>query len=116
MVPLKTPEVNEGVDTRDHIELDGKIWDISNQVNKKELKDYEEKKLNDAKENSIKYWRNNDDYRQNESPFPISNDRKKIEIIRYFKKYRTPYQKNVDYYKTMQKIKIGIFHIILKVM
>ena len=109
VVPLKTPEVNEGVDTRDHIELDGKIWDISNQVNKKELKDYEEKKLNDAKENSIKYWRNNDDYRQNESPFPISNDRKKLEIIRYFKKYRTPYQKNVDYYKTMEKIKQDTF-------
>ena len=109
VIPLKTPEVNEGVDTRDHIELDGKIWDISNQVNKKELKDNEEKKLNDAKENTIKYWRNNDEMRQNESPYPISNERKKIEIIRYFKKYRTPYQKNIDYYKTMEKIKEDTF-------
>ena len=87
----------------------GKIWDISNQVNKKELKDYEEKKLNNAKENSIKYWRNNDEMRQNESAFPLNYDKKKNEIIRYFKKYRTPYQKNVDYYRTMQKIKEDTF-------
>ena len=58
VITPKIQEVNEGVETRDHIILDGKIWDISNQVNKKELKDYEEKKLNNAKENSIKYWRN----------------------------------------------------------
>ena len=109
VIPLKTPELNEGVDTRDHIELDGKIWDISNQVNKKELKDNEEKKLNNAKENTIKYWRTNDEMRQNESPYPISSERKKIEIIRYFKKYRTPYQKNIDYYKTMEKIKEDTF-------
>ena len=109
VIPPKIQEINEGVDTRDHIELDGKIWDISNQVNKRELKEEDKKKLIDAKENSIKYWRNNDDMRQNESPFPISNERKKTEIIRYFKKYRTPYQKNVDYYKTMQKIKENTF-------
>ena len=109
VIPPKIQEINEGVDTRDHIELDGKIWDISNQVNKRELKEEDKKKLIDAKENSSKYWRNNDDMRQNESPFPISNERKKTEIIRYFKKYRTPYQKNVDYYKTMQKIKENTF-------
>ena len=109
VIPPKIQEINEGVDTRDHIELDGKIWDISNQVNKRELKEEDKKKLINAKENSIKYWRNSDDMRQNESPFPISNERKKTEIIRYFKKYRTPYQKNVDYYKTMQKIKENTF-------
>ena len=109
VIPPKIQEINEGVDTRDHIELEGKIWDISNQVNKRELKEEDKKKLIDAKENSIKYWRNSDDMRQNESPFPISNERKKTEIIRYFKKYRTPYQKNVDYYKTMQKIKENTF-------
>ena len=109
VIPPKIQEINEGVDTRDHIELDGKIWDISNQVNKRELKEEDKKKLIDAKENSIKYWRNSDDMRQNESPFPISNERKKTEIIRYFKKYRTPYQKSVDYYKTMQKIKENTF-------
>ena len=105
----KIQEVNEGVETRDHIILDGKIWDISNQVNIREIKDKEKKKLAYAKENSIKYWRNNDDMRQNESAFPIPEERKKLEVIRYFKKYRTPYQKNVDYYRTMQKIKENTF-------
>ena len=109
IIPPKVKVVEEGVDTRDHIELDGKFWDLSNQVNIKEIKDEDKKDLIRSKENSIKYWRNNDDNRQNENAFPISNDRKNIEVIRYFKKYRTPYQKNVDYYKTMQKIKENTF-------
>ena len=109
IIPPKVKVVEEGVDTRDHIELDGKFWDLSNQVNIKEIKDEDKKDLIRSKENSIKYWRNNDDNRQNENAFPISNDRKNIEVIRYFKKYRTPYQKNVDYYKTMQKIKEDTF-------
>ena len=109
IIPPKVKVVEEGVDTRDHIELNGKFWDLSNQVNIKEIKDEDKKDLIRSKENSIKYWRNNDDNRQNENAFPISNDRKNIEVIRYFKKYRTPYQKNVDYYKTMQKIKEDTF-------
>ena len=35
--------------------------------------------------------------------------KKKIDIIRYFKKYRNPYQKNIDYYKTIEKIKEDTF-------
>ena len=103
IIPPKVKVVEEGVDTRDHIELDGKFWDLSNQVNLKEIKVEDKKDLIRSKENSIKYWRNNDDNRQNENAFPISNDRKNIEVIRYFKKYRTPYQKNVDYYKLCKK-------------
>ena len=109
VIPPKIQEVEEGVDTRDHLELDGKTWDLSNQIDIKELKEEGKKKLFNAKENSIKYWRNSDEMRQNEEAFPISEDRKKLEVIRYFKKYRTPYQKNVDYYKTMQKIKRDTF-------
>ena len=109
VIPPKIQEVEEGVDTRDHLELDGKTWDLSNQIDIKELKEEGKKKLFNAKENSIKYWRNSDEMRQNEDAFPISEDRKKLEVIRYFKKYRTPYQKNVDYYKTMQKIKRDTF-------
>ena len=109
VITPKVQEVNEGVETRDHIILDGKIWDISNQVNIRELKQEGKNKLSNAKENSIKYWRNTDDMRQNETAFPIPEERKKLEVIRYFKKYRTPYQKNVDYYKTMQKIKEDTF-------
>ena len=63
-----------------------------------------------AKENTIKYWKNNEDNRYNEKPLPISKERKKIEVVRYFKKYRTPYQKTVDYQVTMDKVKeITIF-------
>ena len=109
VIPPKIQEVEEGVDTRDHLELDGKTWDLSNQIDIKELKEEGKKKLFNAKENSIKYWRNSDEMRLNEEAFPISEDRKKLEVIRYFKKYRTPYQKNVDYYKTMQKIKRDTF-------
>ena len=109
VIPPKIQEVEEGVDTRDHLELDGKTWDLSNQIDIKELKEEGKKKLFNAKENSFKYWRNSDEMRLNEEAFPISEDRKKLEVIRYFKKYRTPYQKNVDYYKTMQKIKRDTF-------
>ena len=109
VIPPKIQEVEEGVDTRDHLELDGKTWDLSNQIDIKELKEEGKKKLFNAKENSIKYWRNSDEMRLNEEAFPISEDRKKLEVIRYFKKYRTSYQKNVDYYKTMQKIKRDTF-------
>ena len=109
VIPPKIQEVEEGVDSRDHLEIDGKIWDLSNQIDNKEIKEEGKKKIFNAKENSIKYWRNNDDMRQSEKAFPISDDRKKLEVIRYFKKYRTPYQRNVDYYKTMQKIKEDTF-------
>ena len=109
VIPPKKKEVNEGVDSRDHLKVDGKIWDLSNQPDKKEIKEEGKKILAKSKENTIKYWRNTDEMRQNESAFPISDERKKVEVIRYFKKYRTPYQKNVDYYKTMQKIKENTF-------
>ena len=109
VIPPKIKEVEQGVDSRSFIELDGKIWDISNQVSKRDFKEEEKKKLSNAKENSIKYWRNNEEMRQNGTAFPLNYDRKKNEVIRYFKKYRTPYQKNVDYYKTMQKIKEDTF-------
>ena len=37
--------------------------------------------------------------------FPVDEDRKKVEIIRYFKKYRTPFQKYNDHYNTMNKVR-----------
>lgn len=75
----------------------------------KEFKIDDNKKLTDAKENTLRYWKTNNDFRRNEKPFPIPEEKKKIEVIRYFKKYRTPYQKNIDFYKTMQKIKDDTF-------
>ena len=38
IVPIKEKKVEEGVDTRDHIEIDGNSWNISNLVNKKQFK------------------------------------------------------------------------------
>ena len=109
IVPIKKHEVEEGVDTRDHLEVDGSIWNISNQVSLKDFKTNDNKKLNNAKENTMRYWKTNNEFRRNEQPFPIPEEKKKIEVIRYFKKYRTPYQKNIDYYKTMEKIKEDTF-------
>jgi len=109
VVPIKKNFVEEGVDSRDHLEVDGSIWNVSNQVSLKEFKNDDNKKLNDAKENTMRYWKTNNEFRRNEQPFPIPEEKKKIEVIRYFKKYRTPYQKNIDYYKTMQKIKEDTF-------
>ena len=109
VVPIKKKEVTEGVDSRDHLEVDGSVWNVSNQVSLKEFKNDDNKNLNNAKENTIRYWKTNNDFRRNEQPFPIPEEKKKIEVIRYFKKYRTPYQKNIDYYKTMEKIKEDTF-------
>ena len=109
VVPIKKHYVEEGVDSRDHLEVDGSVWNVSNQVSLKDFKNDDNKKLSDAKENTLRYWKTNNDFRRNEQPFPIPEEKKKIEVIRYFKKYRTPYQKNIDYYKTMQKIKEDTF-------
>ena len=109
VVPIKKHYVEEGVDSRDHLEVDGSVWNVSNQVSLKDFKNDDNKKLSDAKENTLRYWKTNNDFRRNEKPFPIPEEKKKIEVIRYFKKYRTPYQKNIDYYKTMQKIKEDTF-------
>jgi hypothetical protein len=89
--------------------VDGSVWNISNQVNLKDFQKDDNNKLNNAKENSMRYWKTNNEFRRNEQPFPIPEEKKKIEVIRYFKKYRTPYQKNIDYYKTMEKIKEDTF-------
>ena len=105
IAPIKEKKVEEGVDTRDHIEIDGNSWNISNLVNKKQFKIEEKENLSIAQENSNKYWKENEDNREEEKPFPLDEERKKIEIIRYFKKYRTPYQKSIDFNNTMDKVK-----------
>lgn len=105
VVPLKEKIVEEGCDSRDIRVIDGLKWDISTKLENDEKK-YEDliaKSL--ALENSARYWRENEYNRLNGEPYPISEDRKKVEIIRYFKKYRTPYQKSIDHMRTMQKVK-----------
>ena len=105
IVPIKPHNVPEGVDSRNKMEIDGNIWNVSNYFDKNEIKfkDKEDGLL--AKENSIRYWKNNEINRYNEKPLPISNERKKIEVVRYYKKYRTPYHKFLDFQKTMDKVK-----------
>jgi len=103
--PIKDKKVNEGVDTRDHLEIDGNIWNISHLFNEKQFKKDSKDYLTIAQENSHRYWKENEENRDGEKPFPLDEDRKKIELIRYFKKYRSPYQKTVDFYNTMGKVK-----------
>ena len=105
VVPLKIPNPPEGVDSRDKQEIDGCIWNVSNFVDKKEIEEKDDQELFMAKENSIKYWRKNEEDRFHQRPLPISNERKKIEVIRYYKKYRTPIQKSIDFENTMDKVK-----------
>ena len=105
VVPLKIPNPPEGVDSRDKQEIDGNIWNVSNFVDRKEIKEKDDQELFMAKENTIKYWRKNEDDRFHQRPLPISNERKKIEVIRYYKKYRTPVQKSIDFQNTMDKVK-----------
>ena len=105
IVSMKEPKVNEGVETRDYREIDGNIWNISSFVNEKQKKSKEEETLTSAQENSNKYWKDNEKNREKGKPFPIDEERKKIEIIRYFKKYRNPYQKSIDFSNTMDKVK-----------
>ena len=105
ITPLKIPHPPEGVDSRDKIEIDGGVWDVSNYVDKREIEEKDNHELISAKENTIKYWRQNEEDRYYQRALPISNERKRIEVIRYYKRYRTPIQKSVDFLNTMDKVK-----------
>ena len=105
VVPLKIPHPPEGTDSRDKSEIDGNIWNVSSLPNKNELIEKDNQELFEAKENTIKYWKKNEYDRFNQNPLPISNERKKIEVIRYYKRYRTPVQKSIDYQNVMDKVK-----------
>ena len=105
IVPIKPQKVEEGVDSRDKMEIDGNIWNVSNCFDIKEIEEKDNEEAFMAKENTIKYWKNNEINRYNEKPLPISNERKKIEIVRYYKKYRTPFQKTVDFQNAMDKVR-----------
>ena len=105
VVPLKIKHPPEGVDSRNKMVIDGEVWNVSNFVDKKEIEEKDNQELFEAKENTIKYWKKNEDDRYHQRALPISNERKKIEVIRYFKKYRTPVQKATDFQNTMDKVK-----------
>ena len=43
-----------------------------------------------AQDNSFRYWKDNEENRNMENQYPIRKERQKVEIPRYFKKYRSP--------------------------
>ncbi len=105
VIPLKEKKIIEGCDSRNFLSVDGKIWDNSNQISEKKFKSLSTSNLFNANENSIKYWKDNSKNRILRNPFPISEQRKKVEVIRYFKPYKIPSQKSFDYYNLMKKAK-----------
>ena len=105
VVPLKEKYVPEGVDSRNAREVDNKVWNISSLLEQFEKKEMSKSILQKSQENSLRYWKDNEFNRFNELAFPVDEDRKKVEIIRYFKKYRNPFQKYNDYYNIMNKVK-----------
>ena len=105
IVPLKSHHIEEGVDSRNHLTLDNNTWDISNKIVEEDFKNKFKEDLVLAQDNSFRYWKENEDSRNIESKLPIRKERQKIEIPRYFKKYKSPFQRSIDFYRDMNKIK-----------
>lgn len=104
IVPLKIPNVEVGVDSRDYLTLDNNTWNKSNLIDEKDFNQKFKENLFSAQDNSNRYWKVNEDNRNMETQIPIREERKKVETPRYFKKYRSPYQRFIEYSKTMNKI------------
>ena len=105
IVPIKEKNVEEGVDTRDYLTIDNNTWNKSNLLDERYLNQKFKENLILAQENSNRYWKENEDNRNMETQIPIREERKKVEIPRYFKKYQSPFQRTIEYNKTMSKIK-----------
>ena len=106
IIPLKEHNVEVGVDSRNYLTLDNSnnTWNKSNLIDEKDLSQRFKEDLFLAQDNSNRYWKENEDNRNMETQIPIREERKKVEIPRYFKKYRSPYQRTIEYTKTMNKI------------
>lgn len=105
VVPLKEKCCPEGCDSRDQWIINGNKWQVSTKLEQTEKDIRLDETKQKASDNTIRYWKKNDFDRKHENPFPITEERKKLEIVRYFQKYRTPYQKYYDHYNTMNKVK-----------
>ena len=105
IVPLKPQKVQEGIDSRNHLIIDNNTWDVSYKIDKDDFRSKFKEDLVLAQDNSFKYWKENEDNRNMESRLPVRKEREKIEIPRYYKKNRSPFQKTIDYYKKMNIIK-----------
>ncbi len=105
VVPLKEKKIEEGIDSRNFMFINGEKWNNSTL-----LEDNEKLLLNtisgeNAFENSKRYWRATAYDRINENIIPISNNRKHFEEPRFYKKYLTPLQNTNFKLQTMRKVK-----------
>jgi hypothetical protein len=109
ITPLKRKKYIEGVDSRDKYKVNNKIWNVSTNDEFNGIKSVELKRINDinelARNNSEIYWKKNEFNRRNKSAFKVSPERRKIEVKRYFKPYRTPYENTIDYINNMKRAK-----------
>ena len=105
VVPLKEKKIEEGIDSRNFMYINGEKWNNSTL-----LEDNEKLLLNtisgeNAFENSKRYWRATAYDRINENIFPISYNRRHFEEPRFYKKYLTPLQNTNFKLQTMRKVK-----------
>ena len=110
ITPLKRNKfIYEGCDSRDKYNIKNKVWNVSTNDEFNGIKSVEIKRLNNinelARNNSEIYWKENEENRRNKSAFKISPERRKIEVKRYFKPYRKPYENTIDFIKNMKKAK-----------
>ena len=105
VVPLKEKKIEEGIDSRNFMYINGEKWNNSTL-----FEDYEKQFLNtisgeNAFENTKRYWRATAYDRLNENIIPISNNRRHFEEPRFYKKYLTPLQNTNYKLQTMRKVK-----------
>ena len=105
VVPLKEKKIEEGIDSRNFMFINGEKLNNSTL-----LEDNEKLLLNtisgeNAFENSKRYWRATAYDRINENIFPISYNRRHFEEPRFYKKYLTPLQNTNFKLQTMRKVK-----------
>ena len=110
ITPLKRSKfIYEGCDSRDKYNIKNKVWNVSTNDEFNGIKSVEIKRLNNinelARNNSEIYWKENEENRRNKSAFKISPERRKLEVKRYFKPYRKPYENTIDFINNMKKAK-----------
>ena len=110
ITPLKRSKfIYEGCDSRDKYNIKNKVWNVSTNDEFNGIKSVEIKRLNNinelARNNSEIYWKENEENRRNKSAFKISPERRKLEVKRYFKPYRKPFENTIDFINNMKKAK-----------
>ena len=105
VVPLKHKKVEEGTDSRDTMYINGEKWNNSTLFENWEKKYIHAASKEAAMNNTVNYWRSTETDRANEAELPITEGRKKLEMPRYYKQYKTPVQDAKHKYNTMQRVR-----------